>query len=70
MLDPLTINNVEKNQIEAIPKLSTSDFENMPTWSPDGKYLYFLSLLPYCLVAIVEKILKKQFGLAVGEQIP
>lgn len=35
--------NVEKNEVEAIPELSKSDFENMPTWSPDGKYLYFLT---------------------------
>jgi hypothetical protein len=34
---------VENNEIQAIPKLSTSDFENIPSWSPDGKYLYFIS---------------------------
>jgi Tol biopolymer transport system component len=35
--------NVEKNEIQAIPKLSTPDFENIPIWAPDGKYLYFVS---------------------------
>lgn len=34
---------VDKNEIQAVPKLSTSDFENIPAWSPDGKYLYFIS---------------------------
>jgi len=35
--------HVEKNEIQAIPKLTTSDFENIPIWSPDGSYLYFVS---------------------------
>lgn len=35
--------NVENNKIQAIPELSTVDFENMPTWSFDGNYLYYLS---------------------------
>jgi len=35
--------NVAKNEIQEIPKLSEEKFENMPAWSPDGKYLYFLS---------------------------
>jgi Tol biopolymer transport system component len=24
------------------PKIATLDFENMPSWSPDGKYLYYI----------------------------
>lgn len=34
--------DVEKNEISAIPQLSTVNFENMPVWSPNGEYLYFL----------------------------
>lgn len=45
----MVLYDVEKNEIQAIPKLSTADFENIPTWSPDGKYLYFLSA-PFHLV--------------------
>ncbi|MDA3893703.1 MAG: hypothetical protein PF517_18725 [Salinivirgaceae bacterium] len=39
--------DVELNEVQAIPALSQPEFENMPTWSPDGKYLYFLSSKPY-----------------------
>lgn len=39
----IVLYDVEKNQIQAIPALSTPDFENIPTWSPNGEYLYFLS---------------------------
>lgn len=39
--------DVDKNLIQAIPKLSQAEFENMPTWSADGKYLYYLSSKPY-----------------------
>jgi len=35
--------DVEKNEIQEIPKLKQEKYENMPAWSPDGKYLYFLS---------------------------
>lgn len=32
-----------KNEIILIPQLSSANFENMPAWSADGSYLYFLN---------------------------
>lgn len=39
----LVILDVENNTVSTPPALSTSRRENLPVWSPDGKYLYFLS---------------------------
>lgn len=39
--------DVRKNEVQAIENLNKEEFENMPTWSPDGKYLYFLSSESY-----------------------
>jgi Tol biopolymer transport system component len=35
--------DVDKNMITTCPALSTKRLENVPSWSPDGKYLYFVS---------------------------
>jgi Tol biopolymer transport system component len=35
--------DVEKNMITTTPAISTSSMENLPSWSPDGKYLYYIS---------------------------
>lgn len=34
--------DIEKRQITTTPYLASYNRENMPTWSPDGKYLYFI----------------------------
>ena len=39
----LVIYNIEKDLITTSPKISTERLENLPHWSPDGKYLYFCS---------------------------
>lgn len=39
----LVIYNVKTNTVTTSPKISTSSRENFPTWSPDGKWLYFIS---------------------------
>ena len=39
----IIIYNIQTNTITTTPKISTSRLENLPTWSPDGKYLYFIS---------------------------
>ena len=39
----LAIYNTETNAITTSPKVSTERLENLPEWSPDGKYLYFCS---------------------------
>jgi len=39
----LVIYDVQKNTITTSPKVSTKRTENLPNWSPDGKYLYFCS---------------------------
>jgi Tol biopolymer transport system component len=35
--------DVDKNMITACPELFTKRLENIPSWSPDGKYLYYIS---------------------------
>jgi len=37
----LVIYDIQKNTITTSPKVSTKRTENLPNWSPDGKYLYF-----------------------------
>ncbi len=39
----LVIYDTETNTITTSPKVSTERLENLPEWSPDGKYLYFCS---------------------------
>jgi len=39
----LVVYDIQKNIITTSPKVSTSRTENLPNWSPDGKYLYFCS---------------------------
>ena len=35
--------DVKRNLIFSDPKISTLSRENLPTWSPDGKWMYFIS---------------------------
>lgn len=35
--------DVEKEMITTCPALSTRRLENLPSWSPDGRYLYYIS---------------------------
>jgi len=39
----IIVYDIEKNTITTSPKVSTASRENLPVWSPDGKYLYFIS---------------------------
>ena len=39
----IVIYNIKTNQVTTSPKISTNNRENFPTWSPDGKWLYYLS---------------------------
>ena len=39
----LVVYDIQKNTITTSPKVSTKHTENLPNWSPDGKYLYFCS---------------------------
>ncbi len=41
----LIVYDIEKNTVSTSPKVSTSSRENLPVWSPDGKYIYFISAL-------------------------
>ncbi len=43
----IVIYNVEKNTIYSIPKIASKKRENLPCWSPDGKYLYFTCAKEY-----------------------
>ncbi|MBN2519320.1 MAG: PD40 domain-containing protein, partial [Bacteroidales bacterium] len=39
----LIVYNIKTNTITTSPKISTKNRETLPTWSPDGKYLYYCS---------------------------
>jgi hypothetical protein len=39
----IVIYDIRNNLITTSPKISTKSRENLPTWSPDGKWLYFIS---------------------------
>lgn len=39
----IIVYDVEKNTVTTSPQVSTDSRENLPVWSPDGKYLYFIS---------------------------
>jgi len=39
----LVVYDAETNKITTSPKISTDSRENLPVWSADGKYLYFIS---------------------------
>lgn len=39
----IIVYDLEKNTITTSPKVSTTSRENLPVWSPDGKYIYFIS---------------------------
>jgi hypothetical protein len=39
----LIVYDVEKNEITTSPQVSTDSRENLPNWSADGKYLYFIT---------------------------
>jgi hypothetical protein len=39
----IVVYNIRTNMVTTSPKISTKSRENFPTWSPDGKWLYFLS---------------------------
>lgn len=42
----LIVYDVEKNTVITSPKVSTASRENLPVWSPDGKFIYFISTRP------------------------
>jgi hypothetical protein len=39
----IVVYNLKTNTVTTSPKISTKRRENSPTWSPDGKWLYFIS---------------------------
>lgn len=42
----LIVYDIEKNTVTTSPKVSTGSRENLPVWSPDGKFIYFISAAP------------------------
>jgi len=35
--------DIQRNMVFTSPKIASGDLENLPTWSPDGKYLYYIN---------------------------
>lgn len=60
----LMVYDIDKNTISTSSKVSTSSSENLPIWSPDGKYLYFISAVP--VPSMDEQILAKYDLLRIG----
>ncbi len=69
----IVIYDVEQNSVFTSPKIATLNYENLPSWSPDGKYLYFIcfenigcqpsdSLVKYDLMGISFNPETKEFG--------
>lgn len=56
----LIVYDVEKNTVTTSPKVSTSSRENLPIWSPDGKFIYFISAAP---VAEVDERVQAKYDL-------
>jgi hypothetical protein len=42
-ISDIILYNVENNTISSCPQLMTKRLENIPAWSPDGKWLYYIS---------------------------
>jgi len=42
-ISDIVLYNVAKNEFSTTPKLTTSWLENLPVWSPDGRFLYYIS---------------------------
>jgi hypothetical protein len=39
----IIVYDIDKNMVTTSPKISTVKRENLPSWSPDGKYIYYVS---------------------------
>jgi len=39
----IVVYDIEKNILTTSPKVSTDSRENLPNWSPDGKFIYFIN---------------------------
>jgi len=42
----LIVYNIETNTVTTSPKVCTKNRESLPCWSPDGKYIYYVSTRP------------------------
>jgi len=39
----IVVYDIEKNTLTTSPQVSSASRENLPNWSPDGKYIYFIN---------------------------
>ncbi len=58
----IMVYNVETNTVTTSLKISTERRENMPVWSPDGKYLYYISA-PEAIRGDDESLLHSKYSL-------
>jgi hypothetical protein len=58
----LMVYDVETNRVTTSPGISTERRENMPVWSADGKYLYFISA-PEAIKGDEESLLHSKYSL-------
>ena len=38
----IVVYDIVKNEVFTDPQIASRDFENLPAWSPDGRYLYYI----------------------------
>jgi hypothetical protein len=60
----LVVYDIKNNTLVTSPRVSTEARENLPTWSPDGKYIYFISAPP--VVHLEDRINAKYDLLRIG----
>ncbi len=53
----IIVYNIDKNMVTTCPAIATNKKENLPEWSPDGKYLY------YCVADTTENIWQSKYEL-------
>jgi Tol biopolymer transport system component len=58
----IAVYDVKKNIMTTSPKVSTFSRENLPTWSPDGKWIYFISA-PQAKKGDLESLLHVKYDL-------
>jgi hypothetical protein len=55
----IVLYDLERNIVTTSPKISTQSRENLPSWSPDGKYMYFISSALTDINNVQDRILGK-----------
>lgn len=64
----IVVYDIAKNMLTTSPKLSTKDLENIPAWSHDGRYLYYISSNDYDYENPAKAVMYDLLRIAYNEQ--